>query len=132
MCIARQTDGTSRITWKTKPVPERLEPTKPFSFTWVAGLGYISQASGKFTLYLEDKPILELDVVHKNTTWQSADGQVILKYEVKSADGEDSSGLMTLSVPGKMLKPGERFQLQVIGSARNSRRWFGLYEVDNE
>jgi len=131
MCIARETDGASSIIWKTKPVPEHLDPARRYTFTWVAGLGYISEPSGKFTLYLNDQALIELDVTHSSQTWSSADGQVSLKYDVKAAGSEDSSGLMTLSVPGPLLKPGEPARLQVVGSASRSRRWFGLYEIDS-
>jgi beta-galactosidase len=131
MCIARQTDGSSRIIWKTRPVPDQLDPAKPYTFTWVAGLGYISEPSGGFTLSVNERPLLKFNVVHSHTVWQSPDAQVTLQYEVKSAGTEDSSGLMTLSVPGALLKPGECARFQVVGSARNSRRWFGLYETES-
>jgi beta-galactosidase len=128
MAAARQTDGTSAVAWKTKPA--NADPARPRTFTWIAGLGYVSEPSGKFNLFLGAQPLLELDVTRQNTTWRSTDGNAILKYTVRSADDQDSSGLMELTLPGSLVRPGEPADLRVVGSAANSRRWFGLYEVD--
>ena len=37
---------------------------------------------------------------------------------------------MELTLPGSMLKKGERAKLRVVGSAKESRRWFGIYEIE--
>lgn len=129
MAIARQTDGTSTVAWKTKPAPTNADPSKPCTFTWVAGLGYTSEPSGKFTLFLGEQPLLDLDVTGRDAIWHSADGKTTLKYTVKSANEQDSSGVMELTIPARLLKPGEAAELRVVGSATGSRRWFGLYEV---
>jgi hypothetical protein len=129
MAIARQTDGTSTVAWKTKPAPTNADPSKPCTFTWVAGLGYTSEPSDKFTLFLGEQPLLNLDVTGRDALWHSADGKTTLKYTVKSANEQDSSGLMELTIPARLLKPGEAAELRIVGSARGSRRWFGLYEV---
>ena len=114
---------------KTKPVPKDLDLAKPYTFTWVAGLGYVSEPAGNFTLFLGTQPLLELDITQKNATWKSANGTVALNYVVKSADGLDSSGLMQLSLPASLLKPGQEAELRIVGSAAHSQRWFGLYEI---
>ena len=129
MALARQTDGTSTVAWKTKPDPANADPSKPCIFTWVAGLGYASEPSGKFTLFLGPQPLLDLDVTGKDAIWRGADGKTSLKYTVKSANEQDSSGIMELSLPASLVKPGEAAELRVVGSAAGSRRWFGLYEV---
>ena len=69
------------------------------------------------------------DVTGKDAVWRSGDGKTTLKYTVKSANEQDSSGLMELSLPASEVKPGEAAELRVVGSAEHSRRWFGLYEV---
>jgi hypothetical protein len=131
MALARQTDGTSTVAWKTKPTSTNADPAKPHIFTWVAGLGYASEPSGKFTLFLREQPLLDLDVTGKDAVWHSADGKTTLKYTVKSVNEQDSSGVMELAIPAPLLKPGEAAELRVVGSATQSRRWFGLYEVDD-
>jgi hypothetical protein len=131
MAIARQTDGASKVVWQARSVSRNLDAAKPCIFTWVAGLGFLTEPSGKFTLFLGEEPLLDFDVSHKDALWRSADGKTALKYTVKSANDQDSSGLMELSLPASRLKPGEAVELRVVGSATKSRRWFGLYEVDS-
>jgi beta-galactosidase len=130
MAIARQTDGASQVTWRTKPLPIPLDPAKSCTLAWVAGLGYRTEPSGKFTLFLADRPLLDFDVTAKNSQWRSPDGTTTLKYTVKSANEQDSSGLMELSFPASLLQPGKPAELTVRGSPTHSRRWFGLYELD--
>jgi hypothetical protein len=130
MAIARQTDGTSSVSWRTQPLPANADPAKARTFTWVAGLGYASEPPGKFTLYLGNQLLLELDTTLKSAFWRSADGKVTLKYTVKSANEQDSSGLMELTLPPDHLRPSEAAELRVVGSLAHSRRWFGLYELD--
>jgi hypothetical protein len=130
MCIARQTDGTSHVTWETTEVTDDLAPDQSYTFRWVAGMGYMSQPSGKFTLLLGEKPLLDFEVVQKDETWHGADGKIVLKYGMKRVETEDSSGIMELTLPGSMLKKGERAKLRVVGSAKESRRWFGIYEIE--
>ena len=68
---------------------------------------------------------------HKDALWRSADGKAVLKFTAKAAQDQDSSGLMELSLPAARIKPGEAVELRVVGSATRSRRWFGLFEVDD-
>ncbi len=74
---------------------------------------------------------MDFDVTDKDALWRSADGKAILKYTAKAANDQDSSGLMELSLPATRVRPGEAVELRVVGSAAQSRRWFGLYEVDD-
>ena len=80
MAIARQTDGASKAAWKTKPVPNTLDLTEPYTFNWVAGLGYVTEPTGQFTLFLGEVPLLDFNVSHKDALWRSADGKAALKY----------------------------------------------------
>ena len=61
---------------------------------------------------------------------RTADGKAVFKFTAKAAQDQDSSGLMELSLPAACVKPGEAVELRVVGSATRSRRWFGLFEVD--
>ncbi len=129
MDTARFADGQVEVAWRTKAVPEDLEPDGAFSFRWVAGLGYISEPPGEFQLMLGDTELLEFDVVQKETTWMSADGTVALTFLPLSqmAGGADRSGIMTLTLPADMLQPGEKTLLRVLAPQTGSQRWFGLY-----
>ena len=63
------------------------------------------------------------------TTWKSADGKVALKYlpKGKMFQGQDSSGIMELTLPANMLERGEKVLLLVVAPQTGSQRWFGLY-----
>jgi hypothetical protein len=74
---------------------------------------------------------VDFDVSHNNALWRSADGKATLKYTVRSVNDQDSSGLMELSLSDARLRAGEPVELRVVGSATHSRRWFGLYELDD-
>ena len=119
------------MVWKTKPLPASLDPARACTFAWLAGLGYATEPAGKFSLFLGERPLLDLNVTRKDALWRSADGKITLKYTVKSANEQDSSGVMELSLPASLLQPGEPAELRVVGSPAHSRRWFGLYELDS-
>ncbi|MBN2292756.1 MAG: hypothetical protein JXM70_10045 [Pirellulales bacterium] len=127
MYTARQTDGRSEVVWKT----DKWKPDKNglVHFKWIANIGWITQpAGGHFTMYLNGKEILTFDVSHKHTTWTGKGAACRLKFTVKNIDRkEDASGIMELIVPGSLLKPGGKpVELRVVGSANNSKRYFGL------
>ena len=78
---------------------------------------------------LGEKKLLNFGVTHEETTWESTDGRITLKYlpKGKMAGDQDSSGFMELTVPAGMLKPGEKALLRVVAPQTGSSRWFGLY-----
>ena len=116
--------------WWTKPVSKSLPADGSFKFTWLAGLGFISQPPCTFDIYVGQTKILQFESTHKTKTWTSSDGQSCLKFDVEEIimNSEDSIGVMELTVPSSMLKAGEPAILRVTSSDSNSRRWFGLYE----
>jgi hypothetical protein len=60
---------------------------------------------------------------------KSQDGAVTLRFcpVSEEAGGQDRIGIMELTVPASMLKPGEKTQLRVIAPQTGSARWFGIY-----
>ena len=58
-----------------------------------------------------------------------ADGKVSLEYLPmgKMAGGQDSSGIMSLTLAAERLTPGEKALLRVRAPQTGSQRWFGLY-----
>ena len=92
-------------------------------------MGHLGQPAGKFTLRLNGKAVLDFGVSLNDQTWQSADGKVRMSYTVMENNAEDSNGVVLLEVVGGLLEPGQPATLEVIGSAANSQRWFGVYLV---
>jgi putative membrane-bound dehydrogenase-like protein len=129
MPYCRQSQEQSRLAWETMPVPVDLNSNAMYQFRLAAGMGFISQPSGKFELRLNDKPMLEFNVAVTDQSWQSADGKVKMNYTVMENNPEDSNGVLLIEVAGSLLIPGKPATFEVIGSSSNSQRWFGLYLV---
>jgi hypothetical protein len=125
MPYCRQNAGQERLTWKTAPAPEKLGSTHTFRLP--AAMGFVSQPSGKFTLKLNGRPLLDFNATLSDRVWESADGRTRMSYSVMEANSEDSNGVLSIEVPSSLLKPGEPAEFEVVGSASSSQRWFGVY-----
>ena len=123
----RQTDGQSKLAWQTAPVPADLKPDGTYEFRLPVAMGFRSNPPGKFSLRLNGKPALDFDVVLHDQTWQSADGKVQMRYTIMEDNSEDSNGILALRVAASLLEPGQPATFEVVGSAANSQRWFGVY-----
>jgi putative heme-binding domain-containing protein len=128
----RQTDGRSKLSWQSAVVPTDLKPGDVFKFRLPVALGFTSQPAGKFSLALNGKAAFDFDVTLADKTWESADGKVRASYIVMEANEEDSDGVLLIEVAGALLEPGKPATFEVIGSAANSLRWFGVYLVSNK
>jgi hypothetical protein len=126
MHYCRQTDGTAKVAWRTQPVPADLGGAAEHSFRFAAAIGFLSQPDGEFTLSLYGRPLLQFDVAIDDALWQSRDGRVSLHFECRAANREDATGIMTLTVPADLLRPGLSAELEVTGSPASSQRWFGV------
>ena len=127
--FARFARGQVEVAWRTRPVPKDLKPDGSFTFRWAAALGWIAEPVAEFQLMLGDRKLLTFGVTQKETTWKSADGKVTLTFLPmgQMAGGQDSSGIMSLTVPADMLVRGEKALLRVRAPQTGSKRWFGLY-----
>ncbi|MBI4604510.1 MAG: c-type cytochrome [Planctomycetes bacterium] len=130
MHYARQIEGRSVLRWRTRPVPLEATAAGRHVFRFPAAMGYVSQPSGSFTLFLGERRLLELDVSLESRSWKSADGRAVLTYTARAGNSEDTTGEMALEVPVEWLEPGKPAELKVVGSASASRRWLGLLPVD--
>jgi len=139
MNLVRQTDGKKTLRWLTAAVPDDVKNKDQFVFRFFAITGYETDpAGGKFSFYLSDpeKPkeepthLLDFDHTMKSAKWSGMEGKVNLDYEVLgNRAGQDSSGIMELSLPASLLTPGKPVELKVVGSSSDSRRYFGIYTV---
>jgi len=71
------------------------------------------------------------EVTLNDQTWQSADGNVRMSYIAMQNNNEDSNGILTIEVKGALLEPGKPARFEVVGGAKGSQRWFGVYLVGN-
>ncbi len=127
--LVRETDGKQSVEWETAPVPANAQGR--ISFVWTAGMGFITMPSGRFTIGVNDKPVLDFDVTTESAKWKSADGASELVFDVQNTSGQDGFGIMYLTLPVSMLEPGKPAHISVTGAASDSARWFMLYDYQD-
>ena len=121
----RQTDGSSRVEWEA---PVRTNQLAEAIFEFPAALGLVSQPKGSFDLSINGRMILKFDVANSDESWESADGNVRANYLVMDRNTEDSSGILRILVKPGIIE-GSTAKFSVRGSAAQSQRWFGIYEL---
>lgn len=125
----RMTDGHSSLTW-TCAAPKDFKPHAMNLFRVPVGMGFLSEFSGKFFLKVNGHSAVDFDVSLHDATWKNPASEVILQYQVMENNDQDSNGLLTISVRGEWLQPGQPVAFEVAGSASNSQRWFGIYTLE--
>ena len=128
MALARQLDGEHEVSWKTEPVSAELPrgDDARHVFRLPVAMGYRSQPSGDFRLYLGDRELLSFDVSLESETWIGEQSGARLRYHVKANNAEDSTGILEIDVPASLLETGKPATFRVRGSRSQSRRWFGV------
>ena len=109
--------------------PGELKPTDIQEFRLPVSMGSASSPPGRFSLSLNGKPALDFDVALHDQAWQSADGKVRMSYMAMEDSSQESNGILTITVGGSLLQPGQPATFEVVGPAANSQRWFGVYLV---
>jgi len=127
MPYTRQTDGHAKLIWQTAAVPADLKQDEVCKFRLPAAMGFASNPSGKFTLGINNKAVIDFDVTLTDKSWQTTDGKLRLDYTVMENNTEDSNGVLIIGVSASILEPGKPAIIEVTGSAANSQRWFGIY-----
>lgn len=128
MFVSRQTAAGNAVTWRTAQTSTPDEAATTFLFA--GGLGWLEQPSEGFELLVNERPVLRFDLPPanaKSARWQSEDGSVALRFEVKKieSNGQDFLGRFFLTVPNSQLEAGAvRVTVRSLGS--ESRRWFAL------
>ncbi len=127
----RQTDGSSKVVWESEPLKE-VKPRTFYTFRMPIGMGFLADPAGKFYLKVNGKPAVAFDVVTTDTTWEHPAREVVLRYSVMENNDQDSNGILTISVSNIWLEAGKPVTFEVTGSASNSQRWFGIYELPQQ
>ena len=124
----RQTDGTSKVVWQSEPLKE-VKPKTFYTFRLPVGVGFLSGPAGKFYLKVNGKSAVAFDVTTTDAVWEHPAREVTVRYSVMENNEEDSNGVLTISVTSIWLEAGKPVTFEVTGSASNSQRWFGVYEL---
>jgi putative alpha-1,2-mannosidase len=128
--LVRATDGTMQIEWQTDPVPAQLESEK-VTFVWVAGLCTF-RGGHRFDLYGDNEHWLSFnsarDTTEKFWTVQGKNGVSLTFLPTYLDVYDDFFGEAYLTVPIKLLKPGQPVTLRVVGENGGSSDWYMTFE----
>jgi len=127
----RQTDGSSKVVWESEPLKE-VKPRTFYTFRLPVAVGLISDSAGKFYLKVNGKSAVAFDVTTTDAVWEHPAHEVTVRYSVMENNAEDSNGILTISVSSIWLEAGKPVTFEVTGSASNSQRWFGVYELPQQ
>lgn len=125
--VCRQAAGANSLIWESPPAPDGLKPEENYELRVPAAMGFISQPAGRFALKVNNSEAVEFEVALLDATWTSLSRAMVVRYDVFEASAEDSCGLLTISVPARILSAGVPVRFEVTGTSSNSQRWFGVY-----
>lgn len=116
--IARATDGTSTIAWKTPDAP-----AGGATFIWLAGLGS-NIGTCTFTLAVNGRNAASFTTAPRNEWTIDGAGGLRLAFTCILVDRNgDRFGLMRLTLPAGSYEPGKPVELKVTGEAAKSSAW---------
>jgi alpha-mannosidase len=116
--IARATDGTSAITWKTAPAP-----AGGATFIWLAGFG-CNLGTNTFTLTVNGKNTAGFTTAPSDQWTVDGTGGMRLAFNCVLVDRNgDRFGLMRLTLPAGAYEQGAPVELRITGEAAKSSAW---------
>lgn len=99
-------------------------------FRFAVGMGFLSQPTGGFSLVLNGRSPLRIDVTLEDVEWASADGRLRVRYTPEQQNEEDTCGVLEIECEPSMLDSVDSWgHFEVTGQAAASQRWFGVYAV---
>ncbi len=129
MYYCRQSDGRSQVRWRARPISGGA-PDGFRRFRFAVGMGFLSQPTGGFSLVLNGRSPLKIDVALEDVEWASTDGRLRVRYTPEQQNEEDTCGVLEIECEPSMLDSVDSWgHFEVTGSAAGSQRWFGLYAV---
>jgi len=125
--VARTTDGTMSITWKTAPVPRRWSG-KSATFLWVAGSG-CNLGNENFHLSINGTHRFTFSTP-MDTYWHIAgeDDARLAFTAVEANHNRALFGYISLTVPASWLVASEPLLIKITGAAAAHEVWFRIFE----
>ncbi len=127
--FCRQTDGQSVVSWKTPNVRPSDLNHGVYRFRQASAMGFRSQPSGSFELFVNSRHGVTFDVSLDDRSWVSREGSVRVRYTIMQRNEEDSNGLLEIELDPTWVSVGQPVLFEVRASAASSQRWFGVYSV---
>ncbi len=115
--------GMNLLELETRPMPADVRSASTVSVVWQGGMGYFAQPQGRFRLYLNDAPLLEIaEISQEDAQWGSPDSRVLLAYE-RDPSTLEFGFAMALTLLRWLNQ--EAHSSRWWGRESGSRRWFG-------
>ncbi len=114
--LARATDGTSTMAWKTSSLPEKMEGDS-VTFLWVSAIGS-NQGEGGFDIFVNDEKRFTIRS-RDAASWsvEGPDGGRVDFDTIFKDQNQDYFGYMRLTAPVAWLKPGVPASIRITGHA---------------
>jgi CubicO group peptidase (beta-lactamase class C family) len=124
--VARTTDGTSMITWRTAAIPATFDADS-VNLVWVAGFGN-NQGAEKFQLDADEKFLFEF-LTSNEPHWRisGSNGGHLSFTAISTSRWGAYLGYMVLTLPTAALKKNDEMTLRVIGAASENEVWYRTY-----
>ncbi len=128
--LTRATKDVSFMEWETEVIPESYNK-KEISFIWLYGIDVTTQ-SEDFELSLNEKVILKFSnpVTNIQKEWKAkGEKGVELTFHQSMIDNnQDQMGYAVLTLPTKMVTPGQPVRFKVDGVDNNSHAWYMTFK----
>lgn len=123
-------NAPNEIVWESAPVDEPGEgDEQTYTFRWLFGVGFVPERSLDVSLSLGDKEAIPFKANVSDQAWSVVKGDMRLEYRRLAFVGNESTGVMSLTVPRKILTGGKTSTLSLRCENRGfSDSWVGIIE----
>ncbi|MDR0335787.1 MAG: hypothetical protein LBI18_01715 [Planctomycetaceae bacterium] len=131
-------NAANKIVWKSKPVNQNIdtnieeksdENKEASTFYWLSGVGFVPERPLNILLSMNGKKLVEFKINVSDKSWTIQQENIKLSYRRLSFMGNESTGVMELIVPKKLLTPDQpvEFQFSCENQGFNDS-WIGILE----
>ena len=128
--LARTTDGTQFVEWKTEPAPSPV-PKGGVAFAWLAALSG-SKGVHRFDVSVNGEKMFHFssapDSAHKSFSERGPEGSTLMFCATEADRFGDLFGYMFIVLPARSMTAGMPLRIRVTGEAAESQAWCMIFE----
>jgi hypothetical protein len=126
-------NAANKIVWKSKPLDvndvKPDENNETYTFYWLLGVGFVPDRSLNIHLSMNGKELTGFKINVADKSWNIQQEDIKLSYQRQTFMENESTGIMELIVPKKLLTQNQSAEFQL--SCENQRfndSWIGILE----
>jgi hypothetical protein len=127
-------NAANKIVWKSKPVDTKIdikpdENKETYTFYWLSGVGFAPDRPLNILLSMNGKELIGFKINVSDKSWNIQQEDIKLSYQRLAFMENESTGIMELIVPKKLLTPNQSVEFQL--SCENQGfddSWIGILE----